>query len=190
MPQSAAAPQSFRQHRLFDIVYSAASTCSCFSLTPNSTFFLAPAPRPAHAHKITSKRSLGEDPTPQSHQAPQANASSAAGSSPQKARLNPSADSSGGGDAVALLAEGGRGRDAPSVVHAAGRPPLPHGGGGNGPTVYSNKHLHRGGEPAPACGDWAGGGGGDDAGGGGDDASLAGLSLASGDSMQYSVDSG
>lgn len=91
-------------------------------------------------------------------------------------------------------------------MKAAGRPPLPHAGGGrNGPIANSSKYLPRGGrEPATVYpggavgshelgpgGDWdGGGGGGDDAGGGGDDASLAGLSLASGDSMQYSVDSG
>lgn len=138
-----------------------------------------------------------------------------AGPFSRELRLRTSVGSGSGGDDTALLAQrrgagagagagggGGGGRVAAArTVNAVGRPPLPHGGNG---TIIANKNFHhREGKMgttdhgrttfSPGLGlegEWDGGGDGDDAGGGGDDVSLAGLSLASGNSMQYSVDSG
>eukprot|EP00752_Nemacystus_decipiens_P012745 g11286.t1 len=136
-------------------------------------------------------RTLGGDQLSQLHrgqQQPQTTAS-VPGSFPYEGLLCPSVDGSGGGDAVALLAQPRRGREGPGAMNMVGRP---HGGGCEGLIVDNKKYVHQGGiEPElRADKDREGGSGGDDAGAGGDDVSLAGLSLASGDSMQYSVDSG
>lgn len=116
----------------------------------------------------------------------------------------PVGSGSGGADSALLVQRPGGGGGggvgaAARAAKVAGRPPLPHGGNS---IVDNNLHSREGNvgiaDPGGTTsspglgleGEWEGAGGGDDAGGGADDVSLAGLSLASGNSMQYSVDSG